>query len=88
MINKLPAILFVVLIFCLNVSGQPVNPETKIIAGIEVGSKGVKITILEKSLAGDNQFKLLKDSSVNTDFISFTANTYDATLAALSGLYF
>lgn len=54
------------------------------IAGIEVGSKGVKLSILEKV---NNDFNLLKDSSVNTDFINFTAASYDATLNALTGLF-
>jgi hypothetical protein len=60
---------------------------SKKIAGIEVGSKGVKITVLEKLLTGNDGFRLLKDSAVNSDFISFTAASYDATLAALTGLY-
>jgi hypothetical protein len=67
-------------------SSQP-PVKGKIIAGIEVGSKGVKLTILEKSLRDNSDFKLLKDSAVNSDFISFTAASYDATLAALNGLY-
>jgi hypothetical protein len=65
---------------------QPVLKGKKI-AGIEVGSKGVKLTVLEKSLTGNNDFRLLKDSAINSDFISFTATSYEATLAALNGLY-
>ncbi len=65
---------------------QPVLKGKKI-AGIEVGSKGVKLTVLEKSLTGNNDFRLLKDSAINSDFISFTATSYEATLTALNGLY-
>ena len=58
-------------------------------AGIEVGSKGVKMTILE---IGKNQQKngtmhLLQDTSVNTDFISFTPATFSATLKGFTALY-
>lgn len=59
----------------------------KKIAGIEVGSKGVKLSILNRSLADRTDFKLLKDTSVNTDFISFSPSSYEATLSALTGLY-
>ena len=59
----------------------------KRIAGIEVGSKGVKLSVLERSLTNSNDFKLLKDSAINSDFISFTSTSYDATLNALTGLY-
>jgi len=63
------------------------NIPVKRIAGIEVGSKGVKLSVLERSLNNTNDFKLLKDSSINSDFISFTSASYDATLNALTGLY-
>jgi len=55
-------------------------------AGIEVGSKGVKMTILQSSGA-ENEYNTLKDTSVNTDFISFTDDTYKNTLSALTQLY-
>ena len=64
-----------------------VKRATKKIAGIEVGSKGVKLSILEKSVIDNGDFVLLKDSSVNTDFISFTSSSFDATLNAFAGLY-
>lgn len=57
-------------------------------AGIEVGSKGVKLSIIET--APDNQaggYKILKDSTVNTDFISFTEPSFRATLDGLHGLF-
>lgn len=58
-------------------------------AGIEVGSKGVKMSMIEldKKAGEDGEFKILKDTSINTDFISFTQPTYQATLAALNKLY-
>ncbi len=63
------------------------NIPFKRIAGIEVGSKGVKLSVLERSVSNSNDFKLLKDSAINSDFISFTSASYDATLNALTGLY-
>ncbi len=58
-------------------------------AGIEVGSKGVKMSLLElgKDANSTGSFNILKDSSVNTDFISFTQPTFSATLNGMSDLY-
>lgn len=58
-------------------------------AGIEVGSKGVKLSIIEmgKNAKATGDFKPLKDTSVNTDFISFTPASFTATVNGLSGLY-
>jgi hypothetical protein len=64
-----------------------VKRTTKKIAGIEVGSKGVKLSILERSGADNSNYIVYKDSSVNTDFISFTSASYDATLNSFVGLY-
>ncbi len=63
--------------------------QSKIYSGIEVGSKGVKMSILEvgKNAQKENSFNILKDTSVNTDFISFTPESFSATLQALTGLY-
>lgn len=60
-----------------------------IYAGIEVGSKGVKMSVVEldKKASEDGEFKVIKDTTINTDFISFTQQTYQATLAALNKLY-
>ncbi len=75
------------------VTAQPkLNQKYKnstVYAGIEVGSKGVKMTIIEvgKNSRKDGSFNALKDTSVNTDFISFTPATFTATLNGLSGLY-
>lgn len=58
-------------------------------AGIEVGSKGVKMSLLEvgKSSKKNSSFTILKDTSVNTDFISFTQPTFQATLNGLHALF-
>jgi hypothetical protein len=63
------------------------NGQYKRIAGIEVGSKGVKISVLERSLTNKNEVRLLKDSAINSDFISFTATSFESTMNALTGLY-
>ena len=48
--------------------------RSSVYAGIEIGSKGVKISMLEigKNAQNTGTFNVLSDSSVNTDFISFT----------------
>lgn len=58
-------------------------------AGIEVGAKGVKMSLLElgKDSKTSGAFNIIKDSSVNTDFISFTEPTFNATLNGMSNLY-
>jgi hypothetical protein len=66
---------------------QPVKLRTAY-TGIEVGSKGVKMSILElKNSEATVDFQILKDTAVNTDFISFSPQTFDATLKGLIGLY-
>src|SRR5215470_15270184 len=59
-------------------------------AGIEVGSKGVKMSVIEigKNAQSRGAFNVLKDSSVNTDFITFSPSTFHNTLEGLCGLYF
>src|SRR5204862_2219194 len=54
-----------------------------------VGSKGVKLSVLEigKNAKTSGAFNILKDTSVNTDFISFSQPTFQATLNGLYGLY-
>ncbi|TMI63599.1 MAG: hypothetical protein E6H07_12540 [Bacteroidetes bacterium] len=63
--------------------------NSAIYTGIEVGSKGVKLSIVEIGKGAQEQgaFNILKDSSVNTDFISFTPASFTATLNGLQGLY-
>lgn len=59
-------------------------------AGIEVGSKGVKMSLIEVSKKPQNNsnFNIVKDTTVNTDFISFTPETSSATLKGLYGMYY
>ncbi len=63
--------------------------EDDLYAGIDVGSKGVKLSIIKmgKNASVTGSFIAIKDTSVNTDFISFTPATFTATLNGLSGLY-
>jgi len=63
--------------------------NSTVYTGIEVGSKGVKMSMVElgKNALSNGSFNILKDTSVNTDFISFTDPTFSATLDALYGLY-
>lgn len=60
-----------------------------VFAGIEVGSKGVKMSLIEidRRENEDPEFRVLNDTSINTDFISFTQPTYHATLTALNDLF-
>jgi hypothetical protein len=63
--------------------------NSTVYTGIEVGSKGVKMSFVElgKNAQTNGSFNILKDTSVNTDFISFSDPTFSATLNALYGLY-
>jgi hypothetical protein len=58
-------------------------------AGIDIGSKGVKMSVIEaaKNAAKTGNFNILQESSINTDFISFTRPTFFATLAAIAKMY-
>jgi len=78
---------------CFSASAQT-NFKTKynnssIFTGIEVGSKGVKMSVVEigKNAQSSGAFNILKDTSVNTDFISFTTATFQATLDGLYSFY-
>ena len=63
--------------------------NSSVYAGIEVGAKGVKMSILEigKNAQKNGSFNVLKDTSINTDFISFSQATYQATLTGFSKLF-
>lgn len=63
--------------------------SSTVFAGIEVGSKGVKMSLLEidKNARQSGTFHILKDTTINTDFISFTQSSYQATVGALNSLY-
>lgn len=58
-------------------------------SGIEVGSKGVKMSIVEvgENAKSTGAFTILKDTTSNTDFISFDEPSFSATLNSLSGMY-
>ena len=82
----------VLLISLPSISQTAFNPKysnTSVYIGIEVGSKGVKMSVIElgRNASANGAFKILKDSSVNTDFISFSESTFSATLKGLCGLY-
>lgn len=84
-----------VLIFCSFAANAQNAVQTKytnssVYTGIEVGSKGVKMSIIEigKNAQSTGAFNILKDTSVNTDFISFSPSTFTATLDGLTGLYY
>ncbi len=58
-------------------------------AGIDVGSKGVKLSIIQmaKNASLTGAFVAIKDTAVNTDFISFSPATFSATVRGMSSLY-
>jgi len=88
-----PALIFILVLAISSLHAQSSFKlkfsNSSIYAGIEVGSKGVKMSVLEigKNAQSRGAFNILKDSSVNTDFISFTQPTFQATLAGMCGLY-
>lgn len=63
--------------------------NSSVYAGIDIGSKGVKLSVLEigKNAKKNGAFNILKDTAINTDFISFTQSSYQATLIGLQKLY-
>lgn len=63
--------------------------NSAIYAGIEVGSKGIKMSLVEvgKNAKKNGSFNIVKDTAVNTDFISFTDASFQATLNGLFNLY-
>lgn len=63
--------------------------NSTVYSGIEVGSKGVKMSVIEvgKNAKSSGALAILKDTSVNTDFITFTNETFSATLNGLTGLF-
>ncbi len=63
--------------------------SSSIYTGIEVGSKGVKMSVIEfgKNAQSTGAMNIIKDTSVNTDFISFSDATFNATLDGFCALY-
>ena len=92
-----PTKIYSLLIFFIFVSAQSFSQSFKnanyreddLYAGIDVGSKGVKLSIIKmgKNASVTGSFVAIKDSSINTDFISFTPQTFTATLYAIRNLY-
>ena len=68
---------------------KPRYANSTLYTGIEVGSKGVKMSVIEigKNAKSNGAFHILKDTSVNTDFISFSPATFAATLKGFCDLY-
>ena len=88
---SLPCIVLLLTSFFVNAqtSLNPQYSNSEIYTGIEVGSKGVKMSVIEigKNAQTSGAFNILKDTSVNTDFISFSQSTFDATLIGFCNLY-
>ena len=63
--------------------------NSSVYSGIEVGSKGVKMSMIEmgKNAQKSGAINIIKDTSVNTDFISFSDETFSATLNGLYALF-
>jgi hypothetical protein len=63
--------------------------NSSVYAGIDIGSKGVKMSVLEvgKNAQKTGTFNILQETSVNTDFISFSQPTFQATLDGMENLY-
>ena len=83
----------VTVLFVSSLSAQnsikPKYNNSSIYTGIEVGSKGVKMSVIEigKNAQSSGAFNILKDTSINTDFISFSDPTFSATLNGFYNLY-
>ena len=85
-------LLFVLLFVSAGIIAQPAPiskyQKSHLYSGIEVGSKGVKMSLVDVNRNdGNADFNIVKDTSSNTDFISFTPETFSATVKAFAGLY-
>ncbi len=91
--KRLFSIVTVLLLSTLFVSAQSSfklkYDNSAVYAGIEVGSKGVKMSILEigRGAQKSGAFNILKDTSVNSDFISFSPQTFQSTVNGFTALY-
>ena len=63
--------------------------RSTVYAGIEVGSKGVKMSLIEmnKNSKTTSNYSKVLDTAINTDFISFTPATFKSSLQAFCDLY-
>jgi len=81
------------LLACFSITAQtsikPKYSNSNVYTGIEVGSKGVKMSVIEigKNAQTNGAFNILKDTSVNTDFITFSDATFAATLEGFCSFY-
>lgn len=75
------------ILFAQNSIKSKINNNTY--TGIEVGSKGVKMSVIEigKNAQSSGAFYILKDTTINTDFISFSRPTFNATLNGFYDLF-
>jgi hypothetical protein len=85
---------FCVTNLCAQTQVKAIRVSTKRIdlnmyAGIDIGSRGVKMTIVKigKNATNTGSLTSLKDTSVNTDFIAFTPESFTATLNGLVNFY-
>ena len=91
--KRLLSIVTVLLLSTLFVSAQSSfklkYDNSAVYAGIEVGSKGVKMSILEigRGAQKSGAFNILKDTSINSDFISFNQQTFHSTVNGFTALY-
>lgn len=83
-----------IFIFCIGIlQGQDSfklkYQNSSVFSGVEVGSKGVKLSVVEigKNAKNRGEFNILKDTTINTDFISFTPAASEATVNAFHDLY-
>ncbi len=95
MFTQKTKVLVTAMLLCSSLTTQS-QPKSKtnisaqnVYAGIEVGSKGVKMSLVEKvkKKEGGGTFNILHDTSLNTDFITFDQKTFDETLNALTILF-
>ncbi len=94
MFKKLNFFLSILMLFtAFSISAQKTAKvkieKLNLYAGIEVGSKGVKMSILQvpRNDANSGNFTSIKDTTVNTDFILFTNRSFSNTVKGLSNLY-
>jgi len=90
---KMQAIFSLLIFFSLTSIAQNdlrLNFKNSIVyAGIEVGSKGVKMSVIEinrKNKKGQ-VYQIVKDTAINSDFITFSPPTFFSTLEAMDLLF-
>lgn len=90
---KRTALFLTALVFFLQAAGQNTLKtkfnNSRTYSGIEIGSKGVKMSVIEigRNAKSSGAFHILKDTSINTDFIYFTEPSFSTTLSGAMTLY-